>query len=115
MTATHQLPPPDRARNGHATAVFKTEMMSWSGSYLSWANGCRPRPRLVVIPHLSRLMPAVRNRPPLVVTDGWRHIIGRCDQRPRASLMSGRRSWAMHQAKCPSLPSGVKALLVATA
>jgi hypothetical protein len=41
-----------------------------------------------------------------IITDG---------QRLMASLISDRWSWAMHQAKCPSLPSGVKALLVAVA
>jgi hypothetical protein len=35
--------------------------------------------------------------------------------RPRAWLMSARRSWATHHAKWPSLPSGVNALLVAAA
>ena len=37
------------------------------------------------------------------------------DHRPMASLTSARWSCAMHQAKCPSLPSEVKALLVIAA
>ena len=40
----------------------------------------------------------------------WRAIYA-----PIASRMSARFSCAMHQAKCPSTPSGVKALAVATA
>ena len=54
VTATPRLPLLDRARNGHATAVFKTELDCYPGWRLNWANGLRLLSGSFVIPRISR-------------------------------------------------------------
>src|ERR1700758_992505 len=54
VTAAFRLPPLDRARSGHAAAVFKTGAVLSISRHISCANGRHLLPHLAVIPRISR-------------------------------------------------------------
>src|SRR5262249_3016595 len=54
VPAASRLPPLDRARSGHAAAVFKTGAVLSISRHISCANGRHLLPHLAVIPRIFR-------------------------------------------------------------